>query len=853
MDEADLNKMEEELGLKEGALNQIREWQQTYKDMKSRCDQMQKERQAQALQRRGSTGALDRRMSAREARGSLSRGRTSVLRSFEPANMMVEEPDSMHAMDGARDLDGNPINLARNGKESKVLTQLEEISGVSQLNQKADAEPKGVKIMSPRTTEEEAKPSYNTKISFEEDPDDDKDPMDCPPLPLPHRSEWNVEYEEDADDLVEHTSTTRAQAIFVAFLSVAMVIIMCVWSSEGLLGASHVGHVHSTKTRVGHVHSPLFMADHNGVSISLHGTQKDVFDIRLITMASKDFGKHEEVKKGGGGGGHRLLASTNDTDLTERPAFTGTLTYSLMADGVAFFTDSVALADCKEIEYFKTVDVQELGYHEAEHYTAEVKSETSDGKPVAFLFQTLRMGVNARWRVALGLTIFIVTFTSIVAEKIHRSYSAFMGSAACLALLCAIQETPHLPTITGMIDFGTLMLLFSMMILMHMLASTGFFNWFALKVVKVSKQKPKTVFFLLTNICGWMSMVLDNVTVVLLTGPLTFQIATKTGMGPRALYLSMTICATIGGTATLIGDPPNIVIGSKMQVGFANFLMVNLPITGLVLLPLSSLFLWMRLKDEVIADSESAAPLDYKTLEKYNCIKNEPHFENLGAVLLGILVALLTAPVHGIEPSWFTMMGMMACAMMFDRHHMGHFLEFVEWDTLFFFAILFVLVETLSELGVIRAIGDMIVEFIKVAPEDNRMYFAIFVVLWLSSMGSAFLESLPFTTTFVYILLDLMNRGIPGVQVELLVWPLSIGACVGGIGSIMGSSANLVCMAVSNRYAGKDEDKIQGSDFLKYGFPTLIVSMVFSTIYLFFLFQWIGFEPPPPGTMATMC
>jgi len=277
-----------------------------------------------------------------------------------------------------------------------------------------------------------------------------------------------------------------------------------------------------------------------------------------------------------------------------------------------------------------------------------------------------------------------------------------------------------------------------------------------------------------------------------------------------------------------------------------------LPITGLVLLPLSSLFLWMRLKKDVIADSANAPPLNYKVLEIKNCIKHEPHFENLGAVLLGILLALLTAPVHGIEPSWFTMMGMMACAMMFDRHHMGHFLEFVEWDTLFFFAILFVLVETLSELGVIRFIGDMIVNLIMVAPEDSRMYFAMFVVLWLSAMGSAFLESLPFTTTFVYILLDLMIRGIPGCQVELLIWPLSIGACCGGIGSIMGSSANLVCMAVSNRYSVKDEDKIQGSDFLKYGFPTLLILMVFATVWLFFLFLWVGFEPPLPGSMANV-
>merc|ERR1711957_828629 len=129
-----------------------------------------------------------------------------------------------------------------------------------------------------------------------------------------------------------------------------------------------------------------------------------------------------------------------------------------------------------------------------------------------------------------------------------------------------------------MIEWGTLMLLFSMMILMQMLAMTGFFNWFALKVIQASKQNPARLFFLLTNACGFMSMFLDNVTCVLLTGPLPYQIAKKMNLRPRPIYLAMTICATVGGTATLIGDPPNIVIGMKLKVGFEKFFFVNMPI-----------------------------------------------------------------------------------------------------------------------------------------------------------------------------------------------------------------------------------------------------------------------------------
>jgi Na+/H+ antiporter NhaD/arsenite permease-like protein len=211
--------------------------------------------------------------------------------------------------------------------------------------------------------------------------------------------------------------------------------------------------------------------------------------------------------------------------------------------------------------------------------------------------------------------------------------------------------------------------------------------------------------------------------------------------------------------------------------------------------------------------------------------------------MFAILVALLTWPIHEIEPAWFTVMAMMGCAVLFDRHHFGRFLEFVEWDTLFSFALLFVLVESLSELGVIRTLGDALVHVIKLFPESERMYFAIIIILWVSGIGSAFLESLPYTTTIVYIIKDLLNQDIPGVDVATLCWPLSVGACVGGIGSIMGSSANLVCMAISSRYAESEEDKVQGSDFLKYGLPVLLVLLCVSTVWQLFLFIWLDLTP----------
>eukprot|EP00929_Paragymnodinium_shiwhaense_P044706 TRINITY_DN22925_c0_g1_i2.p1 TRINITY_DN22925_c0_g1~~TRINITY_DN22925_c0_g1_i2.p1 ORF type:complete len:776 (-),score=166.16 TRINITY_DN22925_c0_g1_i2:408-2735(-) len=621
----------------------------------------------------------------------------------------------------------------------------------------------------------------------------------------------------------------------IACLSIALVGILMAWSENGLMPEDHIGRSHYLKTRVGHIHAPIFATP---VNISLHGAGKEVFDVRMVVGATADFGApltqrrlFSPFKE------QRRLASKKTGD----PSLSKQITYRLLADDAEFFKKTITVHSHEELEHFETVDVGDLGANAAEHYKIEVTSD--DGSPTAFMCQVVRMDGGGRLRFAIGLVIFLITFASIVAEKIHRSYSAFIGASVTICVVTAIQEPVHLHTISGMISWDTLMLLFSMMIIMQMLAMTGFFGWFAVKVIEWSKAKPWVIFLLLTNICGFMSMILDNVTCVLLMGPLTYQVAQKLNLYPRPIFLSMTICATVGGTATLIGDPPNIVIGTKLKISFVTFLVVNAPIVSFVLLPVASLILYYRFKDNLCKYGDGLPPpLDLVQLKVENRITNEPMFAQFCCTFLSVLLGLMLSPFHDVEPAWFCVMCMAACGLLFDRHHFGKWLELVEWDTLFFFALLFVLVEALSELGVIRDLGGLIIDLIEAFPVDTRMYFALCIILWVSGIGSAFLESLPYTTTMVYIISDLMRTPIDGVNVDVLVWPLSIGACVGGIGSIMGSSANLVCMAVSTRYAEDKADVVQGGDFLRYGLPTLIVLLLISTVWLLFLFVWVGLE-----------
>eukprot|EP00811_Abedinium_folium_P003296 NODE_1302_length_2529_cov_10.098251.p1 GENE.NODE_1302_length_2529_cov_10.098251~~NODE_1302_length_2529_cov_10.098251.p1 ORF type:complete len:639 (-),score=181.65 NODE_1302_length_2529_cov_10.098251:611-2278(-) len=524
-------------------------------------------------------------------------------------------------------------------------------------------------------------------------------------------------------------------------------------------------------------------------------------------------------------------------------SLSGNLSYSLYADSTLVGTWTVELSDGEE-EHWNAIDLDERGHVGAAQYYVEVNASRSDHvEEVAFLMQVVRMHAIARYRVHIAMLVFIITFGSIVSERINRSYSALVGSSVTLAILAGIQETPHLETVTSMVDWGTLMLLFSMMILVQLLALTGFFRWFAVEVVVASKQRPHVLFFMLTNLCGVLSMLLDNVTVVLLTGPLTYQIASKMKLNARPLFLSMTICATVGGAATRIGDPPNIVIGSMLSVGFEKFLVVNLPIVLGALLPVSSAILYWRMKDQLCPKGWVQPQLDLAILREENAITDKPLFAKLSCLFFALTVAFLLSFVHEIEPSWFCVMAMIVGALLYDHEHIHQVMEFVEWDTLLFFALLFVLVESLGELGMLRAVSDAVVWLIEAFPEDSRLYFALIIILWVSAFGSAFLESLPYTTTIVYIILDLRKKTIPGVDTELLAWPLSIGACIGGIGSIMGSSANLVCIAVAARCGKTAEEKVQGSDFMRYGLPVLGVLTVISTIWLLFLFIWVGFRP----------
>lgn len=564
-----------------------------------------------------------------------------------------------------------------------------------------------------------------------------------------------------------------------------------------------------------------------------------------------------------GDGGHRRLhaiSGENGTPLfghNRHLAEAGEatdMTWEFWAGGVGpdsvgariFLNDTIRLRTKTETEYLQTcINPASHGVNDDEPLFFRLISNREE--PVGVMLQLIEMGPIGHARVILAGVLFLITFGLILSEVINRVYAALVGVFLGLGLHMLVHEKPELQAVMHHVDWGTLILLFSMMINVHVLSLTGFFQWIAVRVAAAARGNAIAIFVVLAALSGVLSAFLDNVTCVMLMGPVTISLCRQMKVPPVPFYLTQTLTATIGGTATMVGDPPNVVIGNKLALPFNSFMIYNGPLVVFLLMPIAIFIQYWRFRNTI----PRHVSLDITRLRAEHRIVDQKALLYTSIVLFCLFIAFFTHPVHHNEPAVYCLLGMMGVCLSVSRHHIRHLLEAVEWDTLIFFAALFIFVELLAELGLIRWIGSLLTKIIlSVQDEEQRVAIACLVFLWVSAIGSAFLESLPYTTTIVAILATLRSSGELGIPTEPLAWALSVGACVGGIGSIMGSSANLVSVAVSHRHSPGDE--IHGYHFLKYGFPILIVLILVSSCYQYVVFSIIrpyALELPEAGSV----
>ncbi len=424
----------------------------------------------------------------------------------------------------------------------------------------------------------------------------------------------------------------------------------------------------------------------------------------------------------------------------------------------------------------------------------------------------------------LAALVFAVVFAFVISEKINRAIVALLGAAVLVAGGVITQEQ----AVEG-VDFNTLGLLTGMMIVVAITRRTGVFQFLAVWSAKKVGARPWGILVMLSVVTMVLSALLDNVTTVLLIAPVTLLITEELDIPPYPFLFAEILFSNIGGTATMIGDPPNILIGSLVEdIGFNDFLFHLAPIVPVVaaatMLPIW--LLWGRrmqateeARQRILAFSETDAIRDAGLLKKA-----------LGVLVL-VLVGFVVGHPMGIEPATVAMGGA-ALLLLLDNlgrtaeeasEKVHHAFGEVEWVTIMFFLGLFVVVAGVEHAGLLEHVANAVADF------SSDTGVVAMVVMWVSALSSAVVDNIPFVATMIPVIEELIPRlGAEGDAAHALWWSLALGACFGGNGSLIGASANLIVAG----YAEREGHPIGFLQFMKHAFPLMILSVLIASAYV---------------------
>lgn len=427
-----------------------------------------------------------------------------------------------------------------------------------------------------------------------------------------------------------------------------------------------------------------------------------------------------------------------------------------------------------------------------------------------------------------AIAIFLVVYAFIISERIHRTVIALLGAVFMVVFGCVTQEAAF----KEFIDFNTIALLTGMMIQVYVLSKTGLFNFLSIWAAKKTKGNPMALLVALSILVAVCSAFLDNVTTVLLTVPLTFTLAKDLKISPMPFVIAQVLASNIGGTATLIGDPPNIMIGSAVaEIDFMSFI-YNLTVPCVISFIVTvAILLFIYRKQLVAADEDRRVVMD---MDLKGLIVN-PALMHKCLFTLGITILLFCShsafPDWKIEPGGIAMLGasiLLLLVMANKEEKIVEALSSVEWATIFFFVGLFVLVGGLETQGVIKAMAQGVLDI-----THGDITAATYSILGLSAVMSAFVDNIPFVATMIPLLKDMgATAGWDFATMEPLWWALSLGACLGGNGTVIGASANVVALSLARKHG-------MHVSFMQYfvvGFPLMLLSIVISAVYL-----WVKF------------
>ncbi|XP_068038770.1 P protein isoform X1 [Anomalospiza imberbis] len=530
--------------------------------------------------------------------------------------------------------------------------------------------------------------------------------------------------------------------------------------------------------------------------------------------------------------------------------------------------------------------------------------QESGSVPLSMKHQYLHANIEAQ--VTVASIILVGVYVLIILEIVHRTLAAMLGALAALAALAIVGERPSMVKVVEWIDYETLALLFGMMVLVAIFSETGFFDYCAVKAYRFSRGKVWAMITLLCLIAAILSAFLDNVTTMLLFTPVTIRLCEVLNLDPRHVLIAEVIFTNIGGAATAVGDPPNVIIVSKQELrtrgldfaAFTGHMFLGICLVVLVSFPFLRLLYWnkklynkepseiVELKHEIYVWRLTAQRINPASREEtaVKCLlmqkvltlemllrkklrtfhrqisqedKNwETNIQELQKkhritdkillikclTVLGcvILMFFLNSFVPGIylDLGWIAMLGALWLLVLADIHDFEMILNRVEWATLLFFAALFVLMEALANLHLIDYIGEQTALLIKVVPEDQRLAVAIILVLWVSALASSVIDNIPFTATMIPVLLNLSKDPDVNLPMKPLIFSLAMGACLGGNGTLIGASANVVCAGIAEQHGYG----FSFMEFFRLGFPMMIVSCTIGMCYLLVAHVVVGWN-----------
>ena len=409
--------------------------------------------------------------------------------------------------------------------------------------------------------------------------------------------------------------------------------------------------------------------------------------------------------------------------------------------------------------------------------------------------------------------IFLLAYFMIIWEKVHRSVVALTGGLI-MVLTGILTQTQAFQYI----DFNTIGLLVGMMAIVGITRLTGVFGYLAVYSAKVAGGNPVLVLIYLSMVTAVVSALLDNVTTVLLIVPVTFSIAKQMQVNVLPFLFAEIISSNVGGTATLIGDPPNIMIGSATGLGFMDFLLALAPVIVIVFIA-NIVWLYVLYKKEMVTREELR--------KEIMCIDEKCEIQDhqlLHKCLVVIALTVLGFVLHqylGLESATVALSGA-ALLLLVTGIEPAHALNAVEWPVIFFFSGLFVLVGALDHVGIIKDVAKMSLELTGGAKLPTGLF-----ILWISAIASAFVDNIPFVATMIPLIKDVGNLG--GIHdLKPFWWALSLGACLGGNGTLIGASANVVVAGL----AEKRGILITFWGFTRIAFPMMLMSIVICMVYL---------------------